>query len=135
MTADRPSVRPLGRDRPLVRHDPGRRGAGRLIRPSVQRASRCSRRAPRKGSPASPPHPAQAASQRAWRLRPSACHRTGTVAAGASAQGFPTEPRGRLRGVHGVVIADASVLPAARRSPPDRASAAAPAIAEAYPRG
>ncbi|MEU2060288.1 GMC oxidoreductase [Streptomyces sp. NPDC013455] len=41
----------------------------------------------------------------------SAFHPTGTVAAGAAPERFPADPEGRLRGVHGVLVADGSVLP------------------------
>lgn len=44
-------------------------------------------------------------------LHLSAFHPTGTVAAGAQDQLSPADPQGRLRGVRGVLISDASVLP------------------------
>jgi choline dehydrogenase-like flavoprotein len=47
----------------------------------------------------------------ARQLHLSAYHPTGTVAAGSDPQRFPADPAGRLRGVHGVLVADGSVLP------------------------
>lgn len=44
-------------------------------------------------------------------LHLSAFHPTGTVALGADVRRAPADPLGRLRGVRGVVIADASALP------------------------
>jgi choline dehydrogenase-like flavoprotein len=45
------------------------------------------------------------------RLHLAAFHPTGTAAAGSDAQHCPVDPRGRLRGVDGVWVADASILP------------------------
>jgi choline dehydrogenase-like flavoprotein len=45
------------------------------------------------------------------RLRLAAFHPTGTVAAGANGAVHPVDPEGRLRGVTGVWVADASILP------------------------
>lgn len=47
----------------------------------------------------------------ARQLHLSAFHPTGTVALGADPEVAPADPAGRLRGVHGVLIADASALP------------------------
>ena len=44
-------------------------------------------------------------------LHLAAFHPTGTAAAGADAQLCPVDETGRLRGVHGVWVADASILP------------------------
>ncbi|BBX57218.1 hypothetical protein MSHO_25630 [Mycobacterium shottsii] len=44
-------------------------------------------------------------------LHLAAFHPTGTAAAGADAQICPVDATGRLRGVHGVWVADASILP------------------------
>lgn len=44
-------------------------------------------------------------------LHLSAFHPTGTAAAGSDAQACPVDERGRLRGVDGVWVADASILP------------------------
>jgi choline dehydrogenase-like flavoprotein len=45
------------------------------------------------------------------RLRLAAFHPTGTAAAGADPARHPVDPEGRLRGVGGVWVADASILP------------------------
>ncbi|MEX2448917.1 MAG: GMC family oxidoreductase [Solirubrobacterales bacterium] len=45
------------------------------------------------------------------RLRLAAFHPTGTVAAGSDPAHHPVDPHGRLRGVDGVRVADASILP------------------------
>lgn len=45
------------------------------------------------------------------RLHLAAFHPTGTAAAGADAQACPVDQYGRLRGVDGVWVADASILP------------------------
>jgi choline dehydrogenase-like flavoprotein len=45
------------------------------------------------------------------RLHLAAFHPTGTAAAGGDAQRHPVDARGRLRGVRGVSVADASILP------------------------
>jgi choline dehydrogenase-like flavoprotein len=47
----------------------------------------------------------------AQQLHLSAFHPTGTVAIGADPQTAPADPHGRLRGVHGVLVADGSALP------------------------
>ncbi|MBO0864051.1 MAG: oxidoreductase, partial [Mycobacterium sp.] len=44
-------------------------------------------------------------------LHLAAFHPTGTAAAGADEQRCPVDQRGRLRGVDGVWVADASILP------------------------
>ena len=44
-------------------------------------------------------------------LHLAAFHPTGTAAAGADEQRCPVDRRGRLRGVDGVWVADASILP------------------------
>ncbi|OPE46457.1 oxidoreductase [Mycobacterium intermedium] len=44
-------------------------------------------------------------------LHLSAFHPTGTAAAGSDTQGCPVDERGRLRGINGVWVADASILP------------------------
>jgi choline dehydrogenase-like flavoprotein len=45
------------------------------------------------------------------RLRLAAFHPTGTAAAGSDPSRHPVDPEGRLRGVEGVWVADASILP------------------------
>ncbi|EUA22632.1 GMC oxidoreductase family protein [Mycobacterium xenopi 3993] len=44
-------------------------------------------------------------------LHLAAFHPTGTAAAGADAQRCPVDQRGRLRGIGGLWVADASILP------------------------
>jgi GMC oxidoreductase/FAD binding domain-containing protein len=45
------------------------------------------------------------------RLRLAAFHPTGSAAAGSDPSRYPVDPEGRLRGVEGVWVADASILP------------------------
>ncbi len=120
MIADRPSGRVLGRGRPLPRYDLAARDAGRLLR--AQRAMgrllfaagaeevlTGVARAPRARTPAQLEALLDTVSAR--HLHVSAFHPTGTAAAGADPEWSPADPEGRLRGVHGVLIADGSVLP------------------------
>lgn len=120
MIADRPSGRVLGRDRPVPRYDLAARDAGRLLR--AQRAMgrllfaagaeevlTGVPRAPRARTPAQLKALLDTVSVR--HLHVSAFHPTGTAAAGADPEWSPADPEGRLRGVHGVLIADGSVLP------------------------
>jgi choline dehydrogenase-like flavoprotein len=120
MIADRPSGRVLGRDRTLLRYDLAKRDAGRLLR--AQRAMgrllfaagaeevlTGVPQAPRARTPAQLEALLDTVSAR--RLHVSAFHPTGTAAAGADPERSPADPEGRLRGVHGVLIADGSVLP------------------------
>ncbi|POX60196.1 oxidoreductase [Streptomyces sp. Ru62] len=120
MIADRPSGRVLGRDRPLPRYRLAARDAGRLLR--AQRAMgrllfaagaeevlTGVPRAPRARTPAELEAVLDTVSARHLHL--SAFHPTGTAAAGADPEWSPADPEGWLRGVHGVLIADGSVLP------------------------
>lgn len=120
MIADRPSGRVLGRDRTLVRYDLDRRDAGRLMR-AVRAMGELLFAAGAEevltGIPTAPRARTLAelegvlAGVGPRQLHLSAYHPTGTVAAGADPHAFPADPEGRLRGVHGVLLADASVLP------------------------
>ncbi|MFJ3231048.1 GMC family oxidoreductase N-terminal domain-containing protein [Streptomyces sp. NPDC086787] len=120
MIADRPSGRVLGRDRTLLRYDLDGRDAGRLMRAvrvmgellfaaGAEEVLTGITATPRVRSSAE--LDAVLANTSVRQLHLSAYHPTGTVAAGADPQRFPADGRGRLRGVHGVLIADASVLP------------------------
>ncbi|MFR9787592.1 GMC family oxidoreductase N-terminal domain-containing protein [Streptomyces sp. MB22_4] len=141
MIADRPSGRVLGRDRTLLRYDLDHRDAGRLMR-AVRAMGELLFAAGAEevltGIPTTPrvrglaELDAVLAGTSARRLHLSAYHPTGTVAAGADPQRFPADPWGRLRGVHGVLIADASVLPSCPQVNPQLSiMAAALALAEA----
>ncbi|MEU6549102.1 GMC family oxidoreductase [Streptomyces sp. NPDC046915] len=141
MIADRPSGRVLGRDRTLLRYDLDRRDAGRLIRAvramgellfaaGAEEVLTGITATPRVRSLAQ--LDAVLAGTSARRLHLSAYHPTGTVAAGADAERFPADPVGRLRGVRGVLVADASVLPGCPEVNPQlTVMAAALAVAEA----
>ncbi|MFI9251037.1 GMC family oxidoreductase N-terminal domain-containing protein [Streptomyces sp. NPDC053069] len=120
MIADRPSGRVLGSDRTLLRYDLAKRDAGRLLR--AQRAMghllfAAGAEEVLTGVPHAPrartPAQLDALLDRvnARHLHLSAFHPTGTAAAGADPERSPADPEGRLRGVHGVLIADGSVLP------------------------
>ncbi|MEV6296237.1 GMC family oxidoreductase [Streptomyces sp. NPDC051896] len=120
MIADRPSGHVLGRDRTLIRYALDSRDAGRLMK-AVRAMGRLLFAAGAEevltGIPRTPRVRSLAqldavlAATTARQLHLSAYHPTGTVAAGADPQRFPADPAGRLRGVHGVLVADASVLP------------------------
>ncbi|MBL1082444.1 GMC family oxidoreductase [Streptomyces actinomycinicus] len=120
MIADRPSGRVLGRERPLLRYDLAARDAGRLL--GAQRAmgrllfaagaEEVLTGVPRAPRARTPEHlEALLDTVSARHLHVSAFHPTGTAAAGTDPDRSPADPEGQLRGVHGVLIADGSVLP------------------------
>ncbi|MEU9480368.1 GMC family oxidoreductase [Streptomyces sp. NPDC048191] len=145
MIADRPSGRVLGHDRTLIRYDLDRRDAGRLLRALSAMGELLFAAGAEEvltGIPHTPRVRSLAelrtvlAGTGARHLHLSAYHPTGTVAAGADPQRFPADPEGRLRGVHGVLVADASVLPSCPQVNPQLTiMAAALAIAENRARG
>jgi choline dehydrogenase-like flavoprotein len=120
MIADRPSGRVLGRDRTLVRYSLDPRDGERLMT-AVQAMGRVLFAAGAKevltGIPRAPRArtlgelDALLAGITARDLHLSAFHPTGTVAAGGDPRRAPADAEGRLRGVDGVLVADASVLP------------------------
>ncbi len=141
MIADRPSGRVLGRGQTLIQYDLDPRDAGRLMR-AVRAMGEMLFAAGAEevltGIPSTPRVRSLAeldtvlAGTSARRLHLSAYHPTGTVAAGADPERFPADPWGRLRGVHGVLVADAAVLPSCPQVNPQLSiMAAALAIAEA----
>ncbi|KUJ65785.1 oxidoreductase [Streptomyces albus subsp. albus] len=120
MVADRPSGRVLGRHRTLVRYGLDRRDAGRLMR-SVRAMGELLFAAGAEevltGVATAPRARSLTELDRllvgvtARQLHLSAYHPTGTVAAGGDWRRAPADAAGQLRGVRGVLIADASVLP------------------------
>ncbi|WP_432020443.1 GMC family oxidoreductase N-terminal domain-containing protein [Streptomyces sp. 1222.5] len=142
MIADRPSGRVLGRDRTLLRYDLDRRDAGRLmhaVRAMGELLFAAGAEEVLTGVPATPRVRTLAeldtvlAGTSARQLHLTAYHPTGTVAAGADSQRCPADPEGRLRGVRGVLVADASVLPSCPQvNPQVSIMAAALAITEAH---
>ncbi|MFJ7072350.1 GMC family oxidoreductase N-terminal domain-containing protein [Streptomyces sp. NPDC098781] len=120
MIADRPSGRVLGRDRTLLRYDLASRDARRLLRAQRAMGRLLFAAGADEVLTGVPRHP-RARSQAQLdalldevtirQLHVSAFHPTGTAAAGKDTQRSPADPEGRLRGVHGVLIADGSVLP------------------------
>lgn len=140
MIADLPSGRVLGRDRVLVRYDLARRDADRLttaVRAMGRLLFAAGAQEVLTGIPTAPRVRSLAeldavlAAVTARQLHVSAYHPTGTAAAGADPERFPADPDGRLRGVHGVLIADASVLPGCPEVNPQLSiMAAAQALAE-----
>ncbi|MFI9610715.1 GMC family oxidoreductase N-terminal domain-containing protein [Streptomyces sp. NPDC052023] len=142
MIADRPSGRVLGRERTLPRYDLHRRDADRLMR-AVRAMGELLFAAGAEevltGIPSAPRARTLAgldavlAGVGARGLHLSAYHPTGTVAAGADAARAPADPEGRLRGVRGVLIADASVLPGCPEVNPQLSiMAAALAVTDAF---
>ncbi|MER5383535.1 GMC family oxidoreductase [Streptomyces sp. NPDC002688] len=142
MIADRPSGQVRGRDRTVVRYDLDPRDGDRLMT-AVRAMGRLLFAAGAEevltGVPTAPRARSLdaldelLASVRARDLHLSAFHPTGTVAAGADPQRAPADPEGRLRGVHGVLVADGSVLPSCPEVNPQLSiMAAALAISEAW---
>ncbi|WP_406369288.1 GMC family oxidoreductase [Streptomyces sp. NBC_00647] len=142
MIADRPSGQVRGRDGTLVRYDLDPRDGDRLMT-AVRAMGRLLFAAGAEevltGVPTAPRARSLdaldelLASVRARDLHLSAFHPTGTVAAGADPQRAPADPEGRLRGVHGVLVADGSVLPSCPEVNPQLSiMAAALAISEAW---
>ncbi|MFD3330914.1 GMC family oxidoreductase N-terminal domain-containing protein [Streptomyces sp. NPDC058701] len=142
MIADRPSGRVLGRGRTLIRYDLDHRDAGRLMT-AVRAMGRLLFAAGAvevlTGVPSAPRARSFAeldallAEVTARDLHLSAFHPTGTVAAGSDPQTAPADARGRLRGVRGVLVADASVLPSCPEVNPQLSvMAAALAVTAAY---
>ncbi|MEU1707105.1 GMC family oxidoreductase [Streptomyces sp. NPDC005706] len=142
MIADRPSGRVLGRDRTLLRYDLDPRDAGRLtraVRAMGELLFAAGAEEVLTGIPGTPrvhglaELDAVLARTTARQLHLSAYHPTGTVAAGADPRLFPVDPRGRLRGVRGVLVTDASVLPSCPQVNPQLSvMAAALAVTEAH---
>lgn len=142
MIADRPSGRVLGRDRTLVRYSLDPRDGERLMT-AVQAMGRVLFAAGAKevltGIPRAPRArtlgelDALLAGLTARDLHLSAFHPTGTVAAGGDPHRAPADAEGRLRGVDGVLVADASVLPGCPEVNPQLSiMAAALAVTESY---
>ncbi|NBM19045.1 GMC family oxidoreductase [Streptomyces sp. GC420] len=120
MIGDRPSGRVLGRGGGLIRYDLDRRDGARLMRSvramgAVLFAAGATEvltgipAAPRVRTLAELDEVLSQTGPRALHL--SAFHPTGTAAAGADPRRAPADAEGRLRGVRGVLVADASVLP------------------------
>jgi choline dehydrogenase-like flavoprotein len=145
MIADLPSGRVLGRGRTLVRYDLHRRDAGRLlgaVRAMGELLFAAGADEVLTGVPGTPRVRSLAelddllARTGAHELHLSAYHPTGTVAAGADPQRSPADAAGRLRGAHGVLIADASVLPSCPEvNPQVSVMAAALAVTDAAAAG
>jgi choline dehydrogenase-like flavoprotein len=119
MIGDAPSGRVFGRRAPLVGYRLTREDRTRLVRATGAMARvmlAAGAREVELGGGA-PPVRAEAEIEAALerldirRLRLAAFHPTGTAAAGADASRHPVDPHGRLRGVEGVWVADASILP------------------------
>jgi choline dehydrogenase-like flavoprotein len=121
MIADRPSGRVLGSGaRPLVRYDLAPRDGDRLMTAvramgellfaaGAEEVLTGVPRAPKARSLGELDELLATITPRSLHL--SAFHPTGTAAAGADSLHAPADPEGRLRGVHGVLVADASLLP------------------------
>ncbi|MFI1394068.1 FAD-dependent oxidoreductase [Streptomyces sp. NPDC020681] len=142
MIADRPSGRVLGRERTLLRYDLDPRDSGclmRAVRAMGELLFAAGAEEVLTGIPAAPrarnlPELDEIlAGVTSRQLHLSAYHPTGTVAAGSDPQRAPADEEGRLRGVDGVLIADASVLPGCPEVNPQLSiMAAALAVAEAH---
>ncbi|MFF4556138.1 GMC family oxidoreductase N-terminal domain-containing protein [Streptomyces sp. NPDC001422] len=142
MIADRPSGRVMGRDRTVVGYalDPrdgdrlmtALRAMGRLLfAAGAEEVLTGVASAPRARSLDALDDLLAGVAPRDLRL--SAFHPTGTVAAGADPGRAPADPEGRLRGVHGVLVADGSVLPGCPEVNPQLSiMAAALAVSQAW---
>lgn len=121
MIADAPSGRVHGaRHRALVRYDLAREDAARLRRALVAMGRILFAAGAEEVLTGLPRHPVArdeaeltraAAMASAGDLHLAGFHPTGTARLGADAARAPVDPAGRLRGVRGVHVADASVLP------------------------
>ncbi|MFD0687148.1 GMC family oxidoreductase [Actinomadura fibrosa] len=121
MIADAPSGRVHGaRHRPLLRYDLAPDDAGRLRRALVAMGRVLFAAGAEEVLTGLPRHPAArtaaeladaVAGTPAADLHLAGFHPTGTAKLGADAEAAPVAPDGRLRGVRGVHVADASVLP------------------------
>ncbi|MFI6655121.1 GMC family oxidoreductase N-terminal domain-containing protein [Streptomyces sp. NPDC050523] len=142
MIADRPSGHVLGRDRTLVRYRLDPRDGDRLMT-AVNAMGRVLFAAGAQevltGIPRAPRArtldelDALLAGITPRDLHLSAFHPTGTAAAGGDPLRAPADAEGRLRGVEGVLVADASVLPSCPEVNPQLSiMAAALAVAENY---
>ncbi|MFF0183854.1 GMC family oxidoreductase N-terminal domain-containing protein [Streptomyces sp. NPDC005244] len=142
MIADRPSGRVVGRDRALVGYALDRRDGDRLMT-AVRAMGRLLfaagaeevltgvASAPRARSLDALDDLLAGVGPRDLHL--SAFHPTGTVAAGADPGRAPADPEGRLRGVHGVLVADGSLLPGCPEVNPQLSiMAAALAVSQAW---
>lgn len=127
MVADEPGGRVVGSRRPVVRYDVGARDARRLVQ-AVEAMGRILFAA---GATAVVTGIAghetvhdlaglreAVASARVTRMHVTAFHPTGTARMGRDADTHAVDPDGRLRGVDGVWVADASVLPSCPRVNP-----------------
>ncbi|MEU8795478.1 GMC family oxidoreductase [Streptomyces sp. NPDC048643] len=142
MIADRPSGRVMGRDRTVVGYalDPrdgdrlmtAVRAMGRLLfAAGAEEVLTGVASAPRARSLDALDDLLAGVGPRDLHL--SAFHPTGTVAAGADPGRAPADPEGRLRGVHGVLVADGSLLPGCPEVNPQLSiMAAALAVSQAW---
>lgn len=120
MVADAPSGRVLGSRHPVLRYDLATDDAARLLR-SVGLMGRALFAAgatevltgiPGHERVRDLAHLEHAVEHAPWRrMHVAAFHPTGTVRMGADPQRHPVDAQGRLRGVRGTWIADASILP------------------------
>ncbi|WP_433325139.1 GMC family oxidoreductase N-terminal domain-containing protein [Spirillospora sp. CA-294931] len=120
MIADAPSGRVHGRRRALPRYDLARADAARLRRALVAMGRLMFAAGAREVLTGLPRRPVAAtvdelagavASTPAAEMRLAGFHPTGTARMGPDPEHTPVDPSGRLRGVGGVHVADASVLP------------------------
>ncbi|MFI5812012.1 GMC family oxidoreductase N-terminal domain-containing protein [Streptomyces sp. NPDC051643] len=120
MIADHPSGWVRGRDRTLVRYDLDPRDGARLmtaLRAMGRLLFAAGAEEVLTGVPSAPRARSLAELDElltrvtARNLHLSAFHPTGTAAAGGDPQRAPVDPEGRLRGAHGILVVDGSVLP------------------------
>jgi hypothetical protein len=120
MVADAPAGRVLGRHRPLIVYRLARADARRLVHAIDAMAQVLFAAGAFEVDLGGGQAPVRSAAELSaavariepQRLRLAAFHPTGTAAAGRDPARHPADSHGRLRGVRGVLIADASLLPA-----------------------
>ncbi|HLF99058.1 MAG TPA: GMC family oxidoreductase [Acidimicrobiia bacterium] len=120
MVGDEPVGRVLGARRPIIRYDLSRRDGERLVRGVEVMGRILFAAGAREVYPGIPGHlivdseaglSDAVASADPRELHLAAFHPTGTARAGADEEEYPVDPEGRLRGVDGVWVADACILP------------------------
>lgn len=120
MVGDEAVGRILGERRVIIRYDVSRRDGARLVRGIGIMGRILFAAGAREVYPGIPSHPVvrneaelteavTSADPRALHL--AAFHPTGTAGAGADEERYPVDPEGRLRGVDGLWVADACILP------------------------
>ncbi|MBI2169676.1 MAG: GMC family oxidoreductase [Actinobacteria bacterium] len=120
MIGDEPAGRVYGSKRAIIRYELTARDGARVVRAVEVMGRILFAAGAREVYPGVPGHPVvrtveeladALASANPKGLHLAAFHPTGTAGAGADEERYPVDPEGRLRGVDGVWVADACILP------------------------